>query len=180
MRDNLELNKDEVIKICKKQLVSNYVFSILFSILAIAIIAFFVINAINNEKSRTWSIIFSVLILLAVLDLICKTVKKNKTASVTMRSYKENIELETVKLTPSSRKYIKFVPKGVTSDQNLYYAFIDLEVKEDEKNVLYTYISRRPLKINVDDLLDNKEITCQVFKGTHVIDSILEIEKENI
>ena len=50
MRDNLELNKDEVIKICKKQLVSNYVFSILFSILAIAIIAFFVINAIIIKR----------------------------------------------------------------------------------------------------------------------------------
>lgn len=89
------------------------------------------------------------------------------------------LETESKQIKSTTHKFIKFEPKGVDVDQNLYYSFIIFNVVDDNKNKKeYYYISKKPLKIIVNDLILNEELTINVFKDTNVIDSIPELEKE--
>ena len=178
MRENIELSREEIIKISKRQLVMSYILGILFSLLGIAVVAILIVDAVNNKNRRVASIIISIILALMVVDYICKLIKKIKSNKNFLNVYNSNLETKTITLKPISHKYQKFNPVGVSMDDNLYYAFISLIVEENNNKVEYTYASRRPLKVNVDDLLTDKEIECTIFEDTHVIDTISIIEKE--
>jgi len=178
VRENFELSKEEVCKICKKQSLSSYIFAFIWALVAIVIIVFAIINAVNNEDARVPSIIMAMLILFAGCTLVKAMIERASINNKIKDVYSKDINTLEKIITPIKHDFNKFVPNGITSDNNLYYSFITLTVIENEKRVNYYYVSLKPLKVTVDDLLDNKEIKVILFEGTNIIKTIGDIEKE--
>ncbi len=178
MRTDLNLTKEEINSICKKQTIFTYIVGAVWTVVALFVLIFSILSAVADTKNMTICIVVAVIMLLLGISNITSMLKKAKIFKNIYVCNNNNLETEEKKIKSTTHKFIKFEPKGVDIDQNLYYSFIIFNVVEDNKKVEYYYISKKPLKIVVNDLIINEELTINLFKGTNVIDSIPEIEKE--
>ncbi len=179
MRTELNLSKEEINSICKKQTIFTYIVGALWTIVEVFVLVFAILSAVSDSKNIAICVIVSVIMVLLTISNITSTLKKAKIFKQIYLSNNSEIALETYSIKSTTHKFIKFEPKGVDVDQNLYYSFIIFNVVNDNKEKKeYYYISKKPLKITVNDLILNEELTINVFKDTNVIDSIPEIEKE--
>ncbi len=179
MRTELNLSKDEINSICKKQTIFTYIVGALWTIVAIFVLVFAILSAVSDSNNVAICVIVAIIMALLIISNITATLKKAKIFKQIYVTNNEQLTTEAKQIKSTTHKFIKFEPKGVDVDQNLYYSFIIFNVIDENKNKKeYYYISKRPLKIIVNDLILNEELTINVFKDTNVIDSIPEIEKE--
>lgn len=178
MRTDLNLTKEEINSICKKQTIFTYIVGAVWTIVAVFVLVFAILSAVADSKNIAIGVIVAVIMAFLVLSNLKSTLEKVKIFSNISKLNNNNNGTEVKSFKSLTHKFIKFEPKGVDVDQNLYYSFIVFTILEDNKKKQYYYISKKPLKLVVNDLILNEELSVNVFKDSNVIDSIPLLEKD--
>lgn len=78
MRTELNLSKDEINSICKKQTIFTYIVGALWTIVEIFVLVFAILSAISDSKNIAICVIVSVIIVLLTISNITSTLKKQR------------------------------------------------------------------------------------------------------
>ena len=110
MRTELNLSKDEINSICKKQTIFTYIVGALWTIVAVFVLVFAILSAVSDSNNVAICVIVAIIMALLIISNITATLKKAKIFKQIYVTNNEQLTTEAKQIKSTTHKFIKFEP----------------------------------------------------------------------